>query len=99
MYFMPAHKVFLSPTPQQMSIKGAANPLQRPHAHISFTDLFLAPWIKIAVQEYTYFIDVLYIKPVSGFFPEFQSYPESELIWDANISAFIPVAAEFCYKL
>lgn len=55
MYFVPAHKVLLSPGPQQMPIEGAANPLQRPQAHISFTELFLAPWIKVALQGYMHF--------------------------------------------
>lgn len=37
------------------------------------------------------------MKPVP-FFPEFQSYPESEPVWDADISAFIPPAAKCFYK-
>lgn len=78
MYFMPTHKMILSPGPQQMPIKGAANPLEGPHAH--FSELFLAPWIKIAVQECMHFIDILYMKPASVLFPEFLSYPESEPI-------------------
>lgn len=38
------------------------------------------------------------MKPVSVLFSVFQSYPESEAIWDANSSAFIPAAAECFYK-